>query len=76
VGSYHSEGLLDAQTQCSAHPLGDVAAKGAQAAGQRAAGLCFTLLHGLAGFESRTTQLLQLLLGGVIGSLQRLGPLN
>jgi hypothetical protein len=29
VGPYHSEGLLDAQTQRPAHPLGDVAAKGA-----------------------------------------------
>jgi hypothetical protein len=62
--------------QRPAHPLGDVAAKGAQAAGQRAAGLCFTLLRGLAGLEGRTTQLLQLLLGGVIGSLQCLGPLS
>jgi hypothetical protein len=53
-----------------------VAAKGTQAAGQRAAGLCFTLLHGLAGFEGRTTQLLQLPLGGIVGSLQRLGPLS
>jgi hypothetical protein len=35
-----------------------VAAKGAQAAGQRAAGLCLALLHGSAGLEGRITLLL------------------
>jgi hypothetical protein len=39
--------------QRSAHPLGDVAAKGAQAAGQRATSLRLALLHGTAGFEGR-----------------------
>jgi hypothetical protein len=34
VRSHHSEGLLDAEMQRPAHALGDVAAKGAQAAGQ------------------------------------------
>jgi hypothetical protein len=53
-----------------------VTAKSTQAAGQRAAGLCFALLHGSAGLEGRTAQLPRLLLGGVIGSLQRLGPLS
>jgi hypothetical protein len=62
--------------QRPAHPLGDVTAKGAQAAGQRAAGLCFALLHGLAGFEGRIMQLLQLPLGGVVGNLQRLSPFS
>jgi hypothetical protein len=53
-----------------------VTTKGAQAAGQRAAGLCFALLHGMADLEGRATQLPQLLLGGVVGSLQRLGPFS
>jgi hypothetical protein len=34
VGSHHPEGLLDAKMQRPAHAPGDVAAKGAQAAGQ------------------------------------------
>jgi hypothetical protein len=62
--------------QRPAHQLGDVTTKGTQAAGQRAAGLCFALPHGAAGLEGRATQLLQLLLGGVLGSLQCLGPLS
>jgi hypothetical protein len=44
VGPYHSEGLLDAKMQRPAHALGDVAAKGTQAAGQRASGPRLTLL--------------------------------
>jgi hypothetical protein len=55
---------------------GDVPAEGAQAAGQRASSLRLALLHGLAGLEGRGTQLRQLLLGGVVGSLQRLGPIG
>jgi hypothetical protein len=62
--------------QRPAHALGDVAAKGAQTAGQRASGLRLALLHGPAGLEGRIAQLLQLLLGGVVGGLQRLGPLS
>jgi hypothetical protein len=34
VGPHHSEGLLDAQLQCLAHPLGDMATKGTQTAGR------------------------------------------
>jgi hypothetical protein len=49
-----------------------VPAKGAQAAGQRAPGLRLALLHGPAGLEGRRAQLQQLLLGGVVGGLQRL----
>jgi hypothetical protein len=67
---------LDAKTQRPAHALGDVAAKGTHAAGQRASGLRLALLHGLAGLEGRIAQLLQLLLGGVVGGLQRLVLLN
>jgi hypothetical protein len=58
------------------HPFGDMAAKGAQAAGQRASGLRLALLPGSTGLEGRIAQLLQLLLGGVVGGLQRLGLLN
>jgi hypothetical protein len=53
VRPYHSEGLLDAKTQCPTHPFSDVAAKGAQAAGQRASGLRFALLHNPAGLKGR-----------------------
>jgi hypothetical protein len=74
--SHHSERLLDAKVQGLAHAPGDVPAKGAQAASQRASSLRLTLLHGLAGLEGRRTQLQQLLLGGVEGGLQRLGPVG
>jgi hypothetical protein len=57
--------------QRPAHAPGDVPAKGAQAACLRLA-----LLHGLAGLEGCGAQLQQLLLGGVVGGLQRLGPLG
>jgi hypothetical protein len=53
-----------------------VGAKGAQAAGQRASGLRFALLHDPAGLEGRGAQLPQLLLGGVVGGLQCLSPLG
>jgi hypothetical protein len=39
VGSHHPEGLLDAKMQHPAHAPSDMAAKGAQEAGQRAPGL-------------------------------------
>jgi hypothetical protein len=51
-------------------------AKGAQTAGQRAFGLRLALFDRLAGLEGHDTQLYQLLLGGVVGSLQRLGPIG
>jgi hypothetical protein len=51
-------------------------AEGAQAAGQRASSLCLALFDGLAGLEGCGTQLQQLLLGGVVGGLQRLGPIG
>jgi hypothetical protein len=76
VRPHHSESLLDAEVQSPAHAPGDVPAKGAQAASQRAPGLRLALLHGLAGLERRGTQLQQLLLGGVVGGLQRLGPVG
>jgi hypothetical protein len=74
--SHHSEGLLDAEVQRPAHAPGDVPAKGAQAAGQQAPSLRLALLHGLAGLEGRGAQLQQLLLGGVVGGLQRLGTVG
>jgi hypothetical protein len=51
-------------------------AEGAQAAGHRAPNLRLALLHGQAGLEGRRAQLQQLLLGGVVGRLQRLGPVG
>jgi hypothetical protein len=50
--------------------------EGALAAGQRAPSLRLALLHGLAGLEGRRAQLQQLLLGGVVGGLQRLGTVG
>jgi hypothetical protein len=38
--------------------------------------LRLALLHGLAGLEGRRAQLQQLLLGGVVGGLQHLGPVG
>jgi hypothetical protein len=57
VRSHHPEGLLDAEMQRPAQAPNDVAAKGAQAAGQRAPGLRLALLHGPAGLEGRSVQL-------------------
>jgi hypothetical protein len=51
-------------------------AKGAQTADQRASSLRLALFDGLAGLEGCSTQLHQLLLGGVVGSLQRLGLIS
>jgi hypothetical protein len=62
--------------QSAAHAPRDVPAEGAQATGQRASSLRLTLLHDLAGLKGRGTQLQQLPLGGVVGSLQRLGPVG
>jgi hypothetical protein len=44
----------------------------AQTAGQRATSLRLALFDSLAGLEGCSTQLHQLLLGGVVGGLQRL----
>jgi hypothetical protein len=74
--SHHSEGLLDTEVQSPAHAPRDVPAKGAQATSQRAPSLRLALLYGLAGLEGRRMQLQQLLLGGVVGGLQRLGPVG
>jgi hypothetical protein len=74
--SHNPEGLLDAKVQRPVHTPGDVPAEGAQAAGQRATGLRLALLYGPAGLEGRRAQLQQLPLGGVVGGLQRLGPLS
>jgi hypothetical protein len=50
--------------------------KGTQAACQRAPSLRLALLDRLAGLEGRSAQLYQLSLGGVVGRLQRLGPIG
>jgi hypothetical protein len=67
---------MDVEVQHSAHAPGDVPAKGAQAAGQRAPSLRLALLHGLAGLEGRGVQVQQLLLRGVVEGLQRLGTVG
>jgi hypothetical protein len=46
--------------------------KGAQTACQRASSARLALLDRLAGLEGRSVQLYQLVLGGVVGRLQRL----
>jgi hypothetical protein len=76
VGSHHAEGLLDAQVKRAAHAPRDMSTKGAQTAGQRASSLRLALFDRLAGIEGRGAQLYQLPLGGVVGSLQRLGPIG
>jgi hypothetical protein len=76
VGAHHAEGLLDAQVERAAHAPRDVPAKGVQAAGQRASSLRLALFDGPAGLEGGGTQLHQLLLRGVVGGLQRLGPIG
>jgi hypothetical protein len=76
VGPHHAEGLLDAKAQSAAHAPRDVPAEGAQAAGQRASSLPLALFDGTAGLEGCGSQLHQLPLGGVVGGLQRLGPVG
>jgi hypothetical protein len=76
VGLHHPESLLDAKAQSAAHAPRDVPAEGAQATGQRTSSLRLALLHNLAGLEGCGTQLHQLPLGGVVGGLQRLGPVG
>jgi hypothetical protein len=73
VGPHHTEGLPDAKMEGTAHALGDMPHEGAQAARQRAPGLCFALLDLLAGLEGGDLQRLQLLLRGVVGRLHCLG---
>jgi hypothetical protein len=72
VRPHHAEGFLDAQVKSAAHPPRDVPAKSTQAARQRAPDSRFALLDLLAGLEGGGPQLLQLLLRGVVGRLQRL----
>jgi hypothetical protein len=50
--------------------------KGAQTAGQRASSVRLTLLDRLAGLKGDSAQLYQLPLRGVVGRLQRLGPIG
>jgi hypothetical protein len=62
MGPHHTEGLPDAKMEGVAHALRDMPPEGAQAARQRAPGLCLSLLDLLAGLEGGEPQLLQLLL--------------
>jgi hypothetical protein len=54
------------------HAPGDVATKGVEAARHRAPGLRLAFLDFLAGLEGGGSQLLQLLLCGVVGCLHSL----
>jgi hypothetical protein len=72
MGPHHAEGLPDAKMEGTVHALGDMPPEGAQAARQRAPGLCLALIDLLAGLEGGGPQLLQLLLGGVLGRLHGL----
>jgi hypothetical protein len=58
VGPHHVEGLPDAKMEGTAHAVGDMPPEGAQAACQRAPGLCLALLDPLAGLEGGGPQLL------------------
>jgi hypothetical protein len=50
--------------------------KGTQTTRQRASSVRLALLDRPAGLEGRSAQHYQLLLGGIVGSLQRLGPIG
>jgi hypothetical protein len=50
--------------------------KGAQTTRQRASSVRLALLDRPTGLEGRSAQLYQLLLGGVVGRLQRLDPIG
>jgi hypothetical protein len=58
--------------KCTVHTLGNMPAQGAEATRHRAPGLRFALLDPLARLKSVGLQLFQLLLGGVVGRLDRL----
>jgi hypothetical protein len=53
-----------------------VPTEGAQTTRQRASSVRLALLDRPAGLEGRSMQLYQLLLGRVVGRLQRLGPIS
>jgi hypothetical protein len=55
------------------HTLGNMPAQGAEATRHGAPGMRLALLYALAQLEGRSPQLLQLLLGRVVGHLKRLG---
>jgi hypothetical protein len=73
MGPHHAGDLPDAKMEGTAHALGDMPPEGAQAARQRAPGLCLALLDLLTGLEGGGLQRLQLLLREVVGRLHCLG---
>jgi hypothetical protein len=72
VGGHHAKHLLHTQVKGPAHTLGDVPTEGAEAARHRAPSLRLAFLNLLACLEGGGPQLLQLMLRGVVGSLNSL----
>jgi hypothetical protein len=72
VGSHHVESLLDTQVKGAAHAPGNVPTEGAEATHHRAPSFRLALLDLLARLEAGGSQLLQLLLRGVVGRLDSL----
>jgi hypothetical protein len=73
VRLHHVDGLLDPQVDSTLYTPGDMTTQGTEAAHHGASGLHFALLHTLTRLEGRISQVLQLLLRGVVGRLDRLG---
>jgi hypothetical protein len=73
VRHHHTKGFLDPQVECTVHTPGNMPAQGAEATHHGALGLRLALLHALERLKGRGPQLLQLLLGRVVGRLERLG---
>jgi hypothetical protein len=69
VRNDHAKGFLDPQVKGAAHALSDVPARGAEMTRHGALGLRLSFFNPLARLEGSGLQLLQLLLGKVLGRL-------
>jgi hypothetical protein len=71
VRRHHAKGFLDRQVQGTVHTPGNMPSQGAEATLHGVPGLRFAFLDALAHLEGRGLQLFQLLLGGIVGRLDR-----
>jgi hypothetical protein len=69
VRNHHAKGLLDPQVKGATHALGDVPTEGAETTRHGAPGLRLAFFNPLTRLEGSGLQLLQLLLGRVVGRL-------
>jgi hypothetical protein len=70
VRNHYAKGFLNLQVKGAVYALGDVPAEGAETTRHGAPGLRLAFFNPLTRLESNGLQLLQLLLGRVVGRLQ------